>query len=374
MGLALLLSFLLFLTVGSREQSALFRGDFPAFYVAAEIVHSGRAARLYDYSLQRELENSYWPDFGGTFLVFPYPPFFALILSPLAALPPLTAKAVAAGFLLAFLFGSLFITRPISAFVRTHFLFVVFYILTLPPVAISIVGGQNTALSILCFALVQYGIKSQHRWLTGFAAALLLYKPQFGGLLFLYLLGRRDKRELAGWGIGASALYLLGAWALGVNWPILWLQAAHHFGEINFVINDYNMISFVGLVYWVFETSLGAGSQALLWAYVCSAIIILVSIVYVVRDAQRFALVPYLVLLLSPQTLFYDIGIAAFCFVRDLVPYNIPDFKLLGVIWFCSAVGLLVRGSASPLLFVFLLSAMLWIHSKRIDARLFAAS
>ena len=46
LGLGLMLGVLLYLLKGEPAGSALFRGDFPAFYAAAEIVWTGRGAEL----------------------------------------------------------------------------------------------------------------------------------------------------------------------------------------------------------------------------------------------------------------------------------------------------------------------------------------
>lgn len=122
----LLISILLYLAFGEREQSALFRGDFQAFYAAAEIVWSGRGQELYDYALQREIQNRHWSDFEGQFYIYAYPPFFALALAPLAVLPPLAAKMLVSGILLACLIGALLLMRETSPFVQRHFVFVLF--------------------------------------------------------------------------------------------------------------------------------------------------------------------------------------------------------------------------------------------------------
>jgi hypothetical protein len=365
LAIGLVLGVLLYLAAGKREESSFIGGDFPAFYAAAEIVWSGRGADLYDYKLQRELENRHWPDFSGNFYVYAYPPFFALLLSPLAALSPLVAEGLASALLFASLLAALALTREVSPFVRRHFLFSLIYLLTLVPLEISIVGVQNTALSILCFAFIHWASQTERPLLTGLGASLLLYKPQLGALLFLFLMSRGRREELMGWGFGALVLYLLGTLVLGAFWPLVWAQEAAHFGEINFTINDH-MITLAGVMYWIFENALGAGARGLPWAYALSTTILLLSILYARRDEKRFALVPYLVLFLSPQSLYYDLGIAVFCFLRDLRPGNTKDFMILGAIWLYSVTAFALRRSVSFPLFAVPLVAIFWIHFRRI--------
>ncbi len=365
LGVGLLLGILLYLAAGTRNNSAFFQGDFPAFYAAAEIVWSGRGTDLYDYALQQTLENRHWPGDQG-FFIFPYPPFFALLLAPLAALSPLMAKALASAVLFAALFGALVLARKTSAFIHRHFLFSLAYLSTFVPLEMAIVGVQNTALSILCFGLVFWASQHGRPLLTGLFASLLLYKPQYGTILFLYLLGRGQRPELIGWGLGALVLYLLGTLVLGVSWPLAWLTAAIHFGEINFTINDYNMISLAGVSYWIAETTVGVGARGLPWGYLLSAILLLFSVWYVRRDATRFALAPYFVLLLAPQALFYDVAIAVYCLLRALRPNHPGDFKLLGGIWLYGIGALLLRNLVSFPLFNILLMAILWIHFSKL--------
>ena len=148
LALGLGLGWLLYLVAGEREGSAVLRGDFPAFYAAAELVWSGQGAALYDFEQQRALENRIWPDFAGDYYVFAYPPFFALLLAPLAALSPLAAKALTSLLLVAALLGALRLLRPISDFVRQKFAFTLVYLLTFAPLlwvllAILVLGERR---------------------------------------------------------------------------------------------------------------------------------------------------------------------------------------------------------------------------------------
>lgn len=354
------LSVLLYLVAGERAGSSLFRGDFPAFYAAAEIVWTGRGMELYDYGFQRALENRHWPDFEGEFLAYPYPPFFALILSPLAALAPLAAKGLASFTLFCSLLGALLLARRSCDFVSEHFSFTFFYLLTFPPLMLSIVGVQNTGLSILCFGLFHWATQTRRPLLAGLAASLLLFKPQFGILFLIYLIWRGNHRELIGWGSGAFAMYLLGTLVLGFSWPLAWLKAASHFGDLNFTINAHNMISLAGLTYWFAEQFGLDGARGLPLAYLLSALLLVMTAWYVGRDAKRMLLVPSLVLFLSPQTLFYDAGLAVCYLLCTLRPRRRVDILLLGAIWLYGASALLLRDTTSfPLMSVLLLSIML---------------
>ncbi|NEV63017.1 glycosyltransferase family 87 protein [Thiorhodococcus minor] len=365
LGLGLVIGLSAFLAVGERTGSSWLRGDFPAFYAAAEIVWSGQGAALYDHALQREIENLHWPEFNGDFYAFAYPPFFALLISPLAALPPLTAKALSTALLFAAVVAAMLLMRPFAPFFRQQTSFALLYLLTLAPLEISLFGAQNTALSILFLALSEHGRRSGRHWMTGMGAALLLYKPQFGVPLFLYLLARGQRGELRAWGVTALALYLLGIPVLGAAWPFVWAEAATAFGGFNFAINDHNMITLAGLIYWLSEQLTGDGASGLAWAYVLSTLLLLTTAFLVRRDPRQLVLVPSLILLLSPQTLFYDLGIAVFFLMRQLRPNCSRDMALLAAIWLYCAVAFVLREPAAFPFFAPALIAILWAQAHR---------
>ncbi len=365
LGLGLVLGVLLYLLRGEPAGSALFRGDFPAFYAAAEIVWTGRGSELYDFDLQREVENRHWPDFAGTYYIFAYPPFFALLLAPLAALTPLAAKTLAMFILFAALLGALLLIRRTSPFVREHFALVLVLLVTFAPLQMALFGVQNTSLTILLFSLVHWASRQGFHVLAGFSAALMLYKPQFGALLFLFLLGGGQKNQLLGWGLGALTLYLLGTLVQGPSWPLIWLRAATTFGDLNFTINAGNMISLAGLMYWSGEAWQGTGARLLPWAYGIAACLLLLAMVYVRRDPRRFVLAPHLVLWLSPQTLFYDIAVSLVCLVQDFRAGSGRDLILFGLLWLYGMVALLLRDGTSFPLFSPLLLSLLAIHMQR---------
>ena len=237
--------------------------------------------------------------------------------------------------------------------------------LSFVPLLIAIVGVQNTALSLLILALVYAADQPDRPWLMGFTAALLLFKPQFGVLFFLFLLARGRTAELLGWALGALLLYLLGTLILGPAWPFTWLQAASQFGTLNFTINGHNMISLAGLAYWGGETLWGNGAAILPWAYLVAGVLLLVSAWYVRGDDRRRVLAPALVLLLSPQTLFYDLAIAVFFLLQGLRPGNRQDLLILAGLWLYGFVALMLRDATSFPLSAPLLLAVLWLHVRR---------
>src|ERR1700746_2883613 len=78
--------------VWSAQSPRLEKTDFSLTYVGATIVHAGLGQRLYDVELQKHTRDSLFQHPNPLF--FEHPPFEALLLSPLAALPFRTAYLV----------------------------------------------------------------------------------------------------------------------------------------------------------------------------------------------------------------------------------------------------------------------------------------
>src|SRR5438034_6039504 len=66
--------------------------DFSLTYVGAKLVHTGFGGRLYDIALQKQTRDTLFQHPSPLF--FEHPPFEALLLSPLAALPFRTAYLI----------------------------------------------------------------------------------------------------------------------------------------------------------------------------------------------------------------------------------------------------------------------------------------
>src|SRR5947207_5109965 len=66
--------------------------DFSVTYLGARMVHQGQGAKLYDIAEQVKLRSALY--LHPNPLIYEHPPFEALLLSPLAALPYKTAYLV----------------------------------------------------------------------------------------------------------------------------------------------------------------------------------------------------------------------------------------------------------------------------------------
>jgi hypothetical protein len=179
---------------------------------------------------------------------------------------------------------------------------------------------------------------------------------------------RWRKNELIGWSFGALVLYALGILVLGPLWPLIWLQEAKVFGDINFMINGFNMISLAGLSYWLSGLLVGDGSFLLPLGYIASLAGLLISHLYFRANEKRLLLIPYCVLLFSPQTLFYDLGIAVFFYIQALGASQEKSFHLLALLWLYCSAAILLRYDTSAPLFLLPLLMLLWGHFRRIKS------
>jgi len=295
------------------QNSALFRGDFPGFYAPAEIIASGQGARLYDPELQRQIENTAWPEMGGSFLMSVYPAPVGVVLAPLAFMPVVVARVV---FSCLMLICWIFVVRALArinpSWTDQKLVLGIWWLAALP-LFIAIFGGQNSSLSALLFILISERLSQRNAradLIAGMLAGALCYKPQLGLLVIFYLVCSLRWRVVGGAGVILALGYLLGALGAGWDWPSSWLAALAKFGPQNLVTNGYQMTSI-----WALIEALGGGRNLAIFATLGAGIAFGVC-VWRTRELAGAQLINQLawaapaILLISPQSLFYDLTLA----------------------------------------------------------------
>lgn len=283
-------------------------GDLPAFYGAARIVRAGDTAHLYDALTQEGAEADLLPETGGR-LPFPYPPYVALAYVPLTFLPFKVAFALHATVMALCAVAAIAWLRPLVPGLRGALLPAVAALLTSYPMVRSVLGGQNTGLSLLCAAAAARDLARGRDLQAGLWLGAWLFKPQFAVPVTALLLIRAGNRIrlLAGFAAVGILYYLIG-WAMaGWDWPLWW----YHEGAMAFTVADYavdrgNGISFA-------EIAEQYGVTPLKW--VASAIAAALS-VWIVRKrrlhiAAAAAIATGLAVLIAPHTLYYDGALGA---------------------------------------------------------------
>jgi len=173
------------------------REDFAAFYRAGQMAGLGQAADAYDYFKFSEEFSK-----GNKFLFFLNPPHALLFFEPLSYLSYPAAKSVFMTLSLVCLMLSVYLIRLRLGFWPYLFVllsagtFYSFQLLQLAPITTF----------LLLFALLH---SRRHPVLSGFALAVLTIKPQYGLLVPVFLIARRDWYAFAVAAFGSLILMLL---------------------------------------------------------------------------------------------------------------------------------------------------------------------
>lgn len=286
-------------------------GDYPAFYAAGKIIAEGQGAALYDVALQERMQQGLHADGDRGFLIFAYPAYVALFYAPLSYLPFLVSFALYMAVLAAAAVATVRLVRPMLPECRGQGPVLLLLLAACYPLLASILGGQNTALSLLLLAAIWRALHDERDVLAGLAVGLLLFKPQFGlPVLLLLLVGRRF-RVLLGVVPVAAACYLLGLWAAGADWPLQWLQAATQFRSVTHPLDRETAVSIMALLN---AYSDGVQTMTSVGLLPSAALGLALAVAWARRVLPMDGLLVLsacAVVVLAPHAIFYDAGLAA---------------------------------------------------------------
>lgn len=346
---------------GAAAPGGRLGGDLPAFITAGRIAADGEWESLYDADVQRSVQEDLWTEEEeGQYLPFVYPPFVAAVYRPLAALDYRIAYLLHTLLMALALLAAVALVRPVFPWFSRLPLAVTFVgVLAFFPNLSAVLGGQNAAFTLLLFAVVLRSEFERRTVLAGVAAALLLYKPQYGiPLAGLLVIGRRW-RMLAGWAPAAGALYAAGAALLGPEWPLVWWTQATAFAPLNAAGNALNFISVPGVSWQVL------GPEASTIALAITGLIVGGGAGYIwwsnsEEPALCLSVAITAVLATAPQAQYYDAGILFIPVAFLATQWGSATWRLLTAAWLA---GLLHLGAglagASPLVLLVLGTAVL---------------
>lgn len=293
------------------EDEGQLGGDFPAFYAAGSIVSEDGYEDLYNPAMQRAAQEGLINNEGG-YLFFAYPPFVATGYSWLAPLGYRWAYMIQMALMAAAAVATVLLLRPMSTIVQRYPAAAIAAAVFFQPVLVSLIGGQNTALTMLLIAGAARAEFSGYPAAAGVAVGLLAYKPQYGVPLALIVALSGRWRVVVGTLGTWIALYLAGVAALGWGWVGPWWEQATAFRDTNASANGDLFVSLPGFL----EHLTGIGSEAgrLLSVVVGGAG--LAAIVWLWRRrphsvATRYAVAGLGLVLIAPQSLFYEAGLGA---------------------------------------------------------------
>jgi glycosyl transferase family 87 len=186
--------------------------DFSLTYVGAKIVHQGLGRNLYDPALQKQLRDSLFQHPSPLF--FEHPPFEALVLSPLAALPFRTAYMIYSLFNAMVWVLMIFLLRPYLPWPREGLGYLSLWLL-FAPLGVALYQGQSSLLLLALYAITFVQLKRGKDFAAGVALGFGLLKFQFVLPFALIFLVRKKWRFLRGFVSTSLFLELLSIAAVG---------------------------------------------------------------------------------------------------------------------------------------------------------------
>jgi hypothetical protein len=203
--------------------------DFVYFYAASTIIRDSLPENIYNPEIESAACQRILPLRGGesSYGPSPYPPFVALLFAPASRLPFWTAFRIhqAISFAL-YLTGLILLLRryfpgqPIlwrNSLTTDSLssLFVPFSLAYLPWISNAWLNGQLSALGFIGVAGALVEQKAGHRFRSGLALSVCLYKPTLLVLLIPMLLVGRELRVLLGFAAGGCVLASAATAAFG---------------------------------------------------------------------------------------------------------------------------------------------------------------
>lgn len=319
-------------------------GDFVSGYAAGRLVVNGHGHELYDLRLQQQTQGRIVgrPE-SRTLCSFVNPPVVAVAFTPLALLPYRVAYLAYTGMLLAAFLLAFRILRPHLPALHDCWGTVVGLAFLLYPLAITITGGQNTAVTLLLMAAAYAALRRGDDTRAGVMVGLLFFKPQFALLLCLLLMLRRRYRCVLAAGAVAFAYYLVGALVCGLWWPLEMSRTLATYWPLEHQFNGMTSISLIGFCEAVLPAELckpvgmtlaALLTAGLLWTWRSAN----------PRDAafpRLWALAVCATILVSPHTQWYDGGLvllAVLLALNDILAAGQPistNLRLMLLAGFC---------------------------------------
>jgi len=202
--------------------------DFFNFYAAAKLYVTNGGAAVYDVAMQRQVELQITGQDPSRFIVLPYfhPPYYTLLIAPLAFLDYRHAYYVMAAFNV--LLVAALIAILVSTSLRVHgrgWLVASAMIAGFFPLFVTVLQGQSDLVVLVPLAGA-YAAWGRGRYgLAGALSALALAKPQLLLLIPVLFITRRAWRALAAFAGVLAGLGLLSVATFGIGAVLAYLGA-----------------------------------------------------------------------------------------------------------------------------------------------------
>jgi glycosyl transferase family 87 len=186
--------------------------DFSLTYVGAKIVHNGMGSRLYDIGLQKQVRDATF--LHPSPLLFEHPPFEAVLLSPLAALPFRTAYLIWGLLNGSIWLAFMFVLRPYLPSPREDLGYVILWLL-FAPLGVALYQGQSSLIVLALYAASLVLLMHSHEFAAGVILGLGLFKFQFILPFALIFLFRKRWRYVLGVAASGVCLTVLSVSVIG---------------------------------------------------------------------------------------------------------------------------------------------------------------
>ena len=196
----------------SDKEPQVQKTDFSVTYIGSRMVYLGLGPKLYDLAEQKKLKDSLLKDSEP--LIFEHPPFEALLLSPLGALPYQTAYFIWGLINLAIWVTLPWLLRPYAHVPKEPLAYFTLWML-FAPLGAAMFEGQSSLLVLLLYSLSFICLKRGRDFQSGLALGFALFKFQFVVPFALIFILRRKWSFLKGFLSSAAVLAVLSLAAVG---------------------------------------------------------------------------------------------------------------------------------------------------------------
>ncbi len=188
------------------------RTDFSVTYIGSRMVYLGLGGKLYDLAEQQKLKRLLLPDAEP--LIYEHPPFEALLLAPLGALPYKTAYLIWGLINVAIWLMLPYLLRPYAPAPRDDLGYLALWLL-FAPLGVALFEGQSSLLLLLLYSIAFIQLRHGREFWAGAILGLALFKFQFVIPFALIFLLQRKWRFMKGFMATATALGVLSLVAVG---------------------------------------------------------------------------------------------------------------------------------------------------------------
>ena len=321
-------------TPGLLDRHGLVKGtDFVHFYVLGSLAAQHRGAALYNTLLQSVLAEQIVPGAQPLYFVALYGPQVSLVFAPFARLP--YGWALLAWSLLSCMIytACCFAVWKTCPRLKQHWMTVVILAIAYPAFFHLIAWGQTSAPALACFTVAYLALRSNRQFLAGLAIGLLIYKPQLGFVAAGLFLFSGQWTALIGALISAAGELSVGWIYYGTSVMRDYWSALRHITKMLPYLEPRPYTTHSLRSFWSMLVPSPAAATVL---YVASAIIVLISGVYVWRSRAplsiRYSAMLVVTVLVAPHLTVYDLVILAPVFLlladwglkEDVSPSSLP--------------------------------------------------